>query len=159
MNSPKILDKEQFDQVFSSLRAQGKSVVFTNGCFDILHPGHIAYLAEAKSLGSILVVGINSDDSVKRLKGESRPINNFYFRSQMLAGLESVNYVLEFTEDTPLNLIKKVIPSVLVKGGDYNITNIVGADFTKCNGGTVQTITFLKGFSSSSIISKIQGLT
>jgi rfaE bifunctional protein nucleotidyltransferase chain/domain len=159
MKSSKILDKEQFDQVFTSLKAQGKSVVFTNGCFDILHPGHVAYLEEAKKLGDLLVVGINSDVSVKRLKGDSRPINDFYFRSHMLAGLESVNFVLEFTEDTPLNLITKVIPSVLVKGADYNITDIVGADFTVSNGGIVQTIAFLKGFSSSSIISKIQGLT
>jgi rfaE bifunctional protein nucleotidyltransferase chain/domain len=154
--SPDIV--EAFGTITSIIK-EGGVIVFTNGCFDILHPGHVAYLEEAKKLGDVLVVGINSDESVKRLKGKSRPINDFHFRSSMLLGLKSVDFVFKFNEDTPLSLIKSLKPSVLVKGDDYAVENIVGAEFVKSTGGKVSTIAFLNGFSSSSIISKIQGLT
>ena len=159
MSVSKILDNTTLTKTISSIKESDKTIVFTNGCFDILHPGHVAYLSEAKKLADVLIIGVNSDSSIKRLKGESRPINNFFFRSTMLSALECVTYVVEFNEDTPLNLIKSISPSILVKGDDYSIDNIVGADFIQSIGGKVTTITFLDGFSSSSIISKIQGLT
>lgn len=159
MSGEKVLNKEQLNQTIDSLKKNSKTIVFTNGCFDILHPGHVAYLEEAKLLGDVLVVGVNSDKSVKRLKGESRPINDFFFRSLMLAALESVNFVIEFNEDTPLNLIKLVSPSILVKGNDYAVKKIIGHDFVESIGGETITIPFIDGFSSSAIISKIQRLT
>jgi len=136
----------------------GSKVVFTNGCFDLLHPGHLHYLEEAKMLGDLLVVGLNSDDSVSRLKGENRPINNQNFRSRMLAGLMFVDYVIIFEEDTPLTLIKGIEPNVLVKGGDYAREEIVGFHETIMTGGIVEIIPFLEGFSSTDLIEKIQNL-
>ena len=129
--------------------------VFTNGCFDILHVGHIRYLAEARALGNKLVVGINSDDSVKRLKGESRPINSQLNRREMLLALRCVDEVVIFEEDTPLNLIKKVNPDILVKGGDWSVENIVGSDFVIGNGGKVLSLPFHEGNSTTGIIEKI----
>jgi len=134
---------------------QGK-VVFTNGCFDILHRGHITYLAQARQMGDLLVVGLNSDASVRRLKGPARPVNDEQSRALLLAALEMVDYVVLFEEDTPYNLILKVKPDLLVKGGDYAIDNIVGADFVKQRGGEVRTIPFVQGFSSSSIIDHLK---
>ncbi|MFT6747591.1 MAG: rfaE bifunctional protein nucleotidyltransferase chain/domain [Glaciecola sp.] len=159
MFTEKVLDTSSIKDTLTSITKEGKSIVFTNGCFDIMHPGHVAYLEEAKKLGDILIIGINSDESIKRIKGNSRPINDFFFRSSMLAALESVNYVLKFDENTPLHLIKLIKPAVLVKGDDYSIENIVGGQFVKSIGGKVCTIAFLPGYSSSAIISKIQGLT
>lgn len=159
MSADKVFSAIQISEALSKLNSNKKVVVFTNGCFDLLHPGHVAYLEEAKKLGDVLVVGINSDESIKRIKGNSRPINDFNFRSKMLAALASVNYVIEFTEDTPLKLIESISPSVLVKGDDYNISQIVGGEFVRSIGGSVKTISFLEGFSSTSIISKIRGLT
>lgn len=135
-----------------------KKVVFTNGCFDLLHPGHIHYLEKAKSFGDILIVGLNSDESIKRLKGVNRPINNVEFRVQMLAGLSSVDFIIIFESNTPLELITSIKPDVLIKGGDYTIDKIVGANETQKNGGAVMIIPFLKGYSSTSIIEKIQKL-
>ncbi len=135
-----------------------KKVVFTNGCFDLLHPGHIHYLEKAKSFGDILIVGLNSDESIKRLKGVNRPINNVDFRVQMLAGLSSVDFIIIFESNTPLELITSIKPDVLIKGGDYTIDKIVGANETQKNGGAVMIIPFLKGYSSTSIIEKIQKL-
>lgn len=159
MSADKVFSAIQLSEALSKLNSNKKVVVFTNGCFDLLHPGHVTYLEEAKKLGDVLVVGINSDESIKRIKGNSRPINDFNFRSKMLAALASVNYVIEFTEDTPLKLIESISPSVLVKGDDYNISQIVGGEFVRSIGGSVKTISFLEGFSSTSIISKIRGLT
>ena len=132
----------------------GKSVVFTNGCFDILHVGHVTYLQKAKDLGDILVVGLNSDDSVRRLKGESRPINNESDRREVLLALRSVDFVAVFEEDTPLDLIKAIKPDILVKGGDYTVDTIVGADFVIENGGKVEVIPLVEGKSTTSIIER-----
>lgn len=135
---------------------KGYKVVFTNGCFDILHAGHIAYLKEAKKLGNVLVIGVNTDESVKRLKGNSRPINTLEDRLTLLSALESVDYVVPFDEDTPLELIKKVGPDVLVKGGDYQIDTIVGAREVLERGGEVQSLPFIAGKSTTRMIEKMQ---
>lgn len=135
---------------------KGKKIVFTNGCFDILHRGHVTYLAEAKKLGDLLVIGLNSDASVKRLKGESRPINTETDRQFVLSQLKSVDFVEIFTEDTPLNLILKIQPKVLVKGGDWKIDQIVGAREVIQSGGEVFSLNFVDGYSTTSIIHKIQ---
>ena len=139
-----------------SLHDKGLKLVVTNGCFDILHRGHITYLAKARQLGEILVVGLNSDDSVRRLKGPERPVNDEVARAQVLAALEIVDYVVLFEEDTPYNIIVKVKPDLLVKGGDYKIENIVGADFVQQRGGQVLTIPFVDGFSTTSIIDHLK---
>lgn len=133
----------------------GKKIVFTNGCFDILHRGHVTYLNEAKKLGDLLVVGVNSDASVKRLKGPDRPINNEIDRSYVLSQLKSVDFTEIFTEDTPLNLILKVRPLILVKGGDWKIDQIVGAKEVVSWGGEVYSLNFVDGYSTTSVIQKI----
>jgi rfaE bifunctional protein nucleotidyltransferase chain/domain len=135
---------------------KGKKIVFTNGCFDILHRGHVTYLSEAKKLGDLLVVGVNSDASVKRLKGAERPINKEQDRQYVLSQLKAVDFVEIFTEDTPLNLILKVKPKVLVKGGDWKIDQIVGAKEVIQDGGDVFSLKFVDGYSTTSIIHKIQ---
>lgn len=133
-----------------------KRIVFTNGCFDILHRGHVTYLAEARKLGDLLVVGLNSDESVKRLKGPERPINNERDRQYVLSQLKPVDFVEIFSEDTPLNLILKVRPKVLVKGGDWKIDQIVGSSEVLASGGDVFSLNFVNGYSTTSIIHKIQ---
>ena len=140
----------------NALKLHQQKIVFTNGCFDVLHFGHVHYLLEAKKLGDILVVGLNSDNSVRRLKGLARPINGEKERAFVLAALSCVDYVVLFEEDTPENLIKIVQPDVLVKGGDYAIDQIVGADFVMQNGGTVTTIPFVEGYSSTQIIEQLK---
>ncbi len=135
---------------------QDKTIVFTNGCFDILHRGHVEYLNEAKSLGDILFIGMNSDQSVKRLKGDSRPINNQDDRKYVLENLKCVDYVEIFDEDTPYELIKAVVPNILVKGGDWSVEQIVGSDIVLENGGTVQSLKFVEGLSTTNTIQKIQ---
>lgn len=134
---------------------QNKKIVFTNGCFDILHPGHVTYLNEAKALGDVLVVGINSDASVKRLKGESRPVNNELDRKFVLENLKAVDFVEIFSEDTPLNLILKVKPNILTKGGDWKVEQIVGGKEVVGWGGEVQSLTLVPNKSTSNIIAKI----
>lgn len=136
---------------------EDKKIVFTNGCFDILHLGHVEYLNEAKSLGDKLVVAINSDSSVKRLKGEDRPVNNENDRASMLLNLKAVDCVVIFDEDTPLEMIKLISPDLLVKGGDWKINQIVGSDFVIQNGGEVKSLTFKDGYSTSNIIKTLQG--
>jgi D-glycero-beta-D-manno-heptose 1-phosphate adenylyltransferase len=136
-------------------RGQGKKIVFTNGCFDLLHIGHVRYLAEAQKLGDVLVVGVNSDASVKRLKGPQRPLQNENDRSEILASLKSVDYSVIFTEDTPENLIKAVKPDVLVKGGDWSIDKIVGGSFVQSYGGQVCSLSFVEGKSTTKIIEKM----
>lgn len=150
----KIVAQEFF--VRNEERLHQQKIVFTNGCFDILHRGHITYLAQARQMGDLLVVGLNSDASVRRLKGPERPVNDEQSRALLLAALEMVDYVVLFEEDTPYNLILKVKPDLLVKGGDYDIDNIVGADFVRQRGGEVRTIPFVQGFSSSSIIDHLK---
>ena len=135
---------------------QGKKIVFTNGCFDILHRGHVTYLNEAKKLGDLLVLGVNSDASVKRLKGVDRPINKESDRAFVLSQLKSVDFTEIFTEDTPLSLILKIKPKVLVKGGDWKIDQIVGAREVIADGGEVFSLNFVDGYSTTSIIHKIQ---
>lgn len=135
---------------------KGKRIVFTNGCFDILHRGHVTYLAEARKLGDLLVVGVNADASVKRLKGPERPINKEDDRQYVLSQLKSVDFVEIFHEDTPLNLILKVKPKILVKGGDWKIDQIVGAKEVLADGGDVFSLNFVDGYSTTSIIHKIQ---
>ena len=135
---------------------EGKRIVFTNGCFDILHRGHVTYLAEARKLGDLLIVGLNSDASVKRLKGPERPINNEADRLYVLSQLKSVDFVEIFTDDTPLELIKKINPKVLVKGGDWKIDQIVGGKEVIANGGDVFSLNFVDGYSTTNIIHKIQ---
>jgi rfaE bifunctional protein nucleotidyltransferase chain/domain len=137
-------------------KSEGKKVVFTNGVFDLLHIGHITYLSKAAELGDKLIIGLNSDASVKRIKGESRPVNEQNSRAALLASFFFVDAVVVFGEDTPLDLITTLMPDVLIKGADYSIENIVGAKEIIANGGEVKTITFVEGYSSTSIIKKIQ---
>ena len=137
-------------------KSEGKKVVFTNGVFDLVHIGHLTYLSKAAELGDKLIIGLNSDSSVKRIKGESRPINDQNSRAALLASFFFVDAVVLFEEDTPLNLISTLLPDVLIKGADYSIENIVGAKEVIANGGEVKTITFVDGYSSTSIIQKIQ---
>ncbi|MFO7897346.1 MAG: D-glycero-beta-D-manno-heptose 1-phosphate adenylyltransferase [Candidatus Cloacimonadales bacterium] len=136
-------------------KRENQRVVFTNGCFDILHAGHVQYLQAARALGDLLVVGLNSDASVRRLKGSSRPINSQEDRALVLAALSSVDYVFIFEEDTPYKLIQKIKPDILVKGGDWQISEIVGSDLVLARGGEVKSLLFVPGKSSSSIIEKI----
>src|SRR5262245_29421685 len=139
----------------SSLQREGKRVVFTNGCFDLLHPGHIYTLTQAKTLGDVLVVAINSDASVKRLKGERRPILNQDERAVMLSALSVVDYVTIFAEDTPLEVIRLLLPDVLVKGGDWGADAIVGKDVVEASGGKVVPIPYQTGFSTTDIIERV----
>ena len=139
----------------TSWKQNGEKIVFTNGCFDILHSGHIQYLYEASTLGDKLVVGLNSDESVKRLKGENRPVKSQQCRADILAALEFVDMVVVFEEDTPEKLIRDILPDVLVKGGDWEISAIVGSDIVLANGGTVKSLDYLKGYSSTAIIERI----
>ena len=135
---------------------KNKKIVFTNGCFDILHKGHVTYLSEAKKLGDLLVIGLNSDASVKRLKGPERPINNELDRQYVMSQLKPVDFVEIFTEDTPLKLILKVKPKVLVKGGDWKIDQIVGGKEVIQSGGEVFSLNFVDGYSTTALINKIQ---
>lgn len=153
----KILDDAGLNRLLTLSRIQSKKIVFTNGCFDILHKGHADYLAKAKSYGDILVLGLNADVSVKKLKGANRPINSQDARAFLLASFHVVDAVILFEEETPYELIKKVNPDVLVKGADYKPENIVGADIVKANGGTIVTVEFLQGYSTTTIINKLSG--
>ena len=137
-------------------KKDSKKIVFTNGCFDILHVGHIRYLSEAKSLGDILVIGINSDKSVKELKGPSRPINSLSDRALILSELRYVDYVISFEEQTPLELIKIIMPDILVKGGDYTVETVVGSSEVIHSGGQVKLLQFHEGYSSTNYIDKIK---
>ena len=148
-------DKSQLAEKLKSIRVN-KKIVFTNGCFDLLHIGHIRYLKEARSKGDFLVVALNSDASVRRLKGSTRPIQNELDRSEILAALEAVDATLIFEEDTPEAIIKFLKPDILVKGGDWKISQIVGGDFVQSYGGQVLSLVFIDGKSTTSIVSKIE---
>ncbi len=152
----KIVSRLEAAKTILTWQAQGQQVVFTNGCFDLLHKGHIHYLCEAASLGQKLVLGVNSDASVQILKGPSRPINSEESRAAMLACLFFVDLVVVFNEETPEILIHTISPNILVKGGDYAINNIVGAEHVLANGGKVLALSFIDGFSSTDIINKIK---
>ncbi len=155
MFESKLKDKRSLRKIINGLHSQGKRVVFTNGCFDILHYGHAKYLELAKSKADILVVAVNSDTSVRSLKGPARPLVSQGFRAKMVAALESVDYVVIFPEETPLEIIKSLKPDVLVKGGDWQEDKIVGADFVKSRGGRVYSLKFVRGFSTTNLIEKI----
>ncbi len=151
----KIYSLEKLQQIIAEWKQAGDKIVFTNGCFDILHLGHIDYLEKAAEKGDRLVIGLNTDASVRKLKGEKRPINNEYARSRVLAALGFVDAVVSFAEDTPYELIRTVQPTTLVKGSDYLAENIVGADIVISNGGSVETIDLVDGYSTTDIISKL----
>ena len=142
--------------IIDSWKSNNKSIVFTNGCFDLIHIGHVLYLEEAKSLGDILIVGINSDLSVGRLKGKNRPIKDQYNRSHILAALASVELVILFEEDDPLNLITEIMPNILVKGGDWSPDQIIGSDVVISNGGSAKSLKFIDGYSTTLIEQKIR---
>jgi rfaE bifunctional protein nucleotidyltransferase chain/domain len=152
----KIQDLLSLKNLVKRWQTEGNKVVFTNGVFDLLHIGHITYLAKSAELGDKLVIGLNSDSSVKRIKGEDRPVNDQNNRAALLAALFFVDAVVVFEDDTPLNLITALLPDILVKGADYSIENIVGAPEVIANGGEVKTINFVEGYSSTSIIEKIR---
>lgn len=156
--SDKILLRDQVREKVKAWHSDREKVVFTNGCFDIVHVGHVDYLEKARHLGDRLIVGLNTDDSVRTLKGKDRPINDEISRARVLAALTFVDAVVLFSEDTPYELIKELTPDILVKGSDYLAENIVGADIVISNGGKVETIEFVSGFSTSNIISKIKKL-
>jgi D-beta-D-heptose 7-phosphate kinase/D-beta-D-heptose 1-phosphate adenosyltransferase len=151
-----VFDEDELMQLVRECKERGESLVMTNGCFDIIHPGHVQYLKEAKTLGHRLLVAVNSDESVSRLKGPSRPINPLDHRMAVLAGLESVDWVVAFTEDTPERLITKVLPSILVKGGDYKIEEIAGGEAVMDAGGEVIVLSFKDNCSTSAIVKRIQ---
>ncbi|MCX7821090.1 MAG: bifunctional D-glycero-beta-D-manno-heptose-7-phosphate kinase/D-glycero-beta-D-manno-heptose 1-phosphate adenylyltransferase HldE [Brevinematales bacterium] len=150
----KLLSLDELLIVLDDLKKKGKRIVFTNGCFDILHRGHISYLFEAKRLGDVLVIGLNSDFSVKRLKGETRPINNEFDRALLLSALEMVDYIVLFNEDTPYEILSKIKPDILVKGGDYKPEQVVGREFAK----ETIILNFIDGYSTTSIINKAGGI-
>lgn len=152
----KIFTTEALKRQLAVWRFQEKKIVFTNGCFDILHLGHIDYLSKAKDLGKILIVGVNSDNSVRRIKGKNRPITNELSRSTIIASLHFVDAVVLFDEDTPYELIKLVQPDVLVKGSDYKPEEIVGYDIVTAKGGEIKTIDFLPGYSTTAIEKRIR---
>ena len=151
----KILDKDGLAQWLDDCRKNGKKIVFSNGCFDILHRGHVEYLSKAAAFGDVMVIGLNTDASVRRLKGPSRPVNDEKARAFVLAGLECVTAVVLFDEDTPYNLIKTVQPDVLVKGSDYKPEDIVGYDIVMAKGGKVVTVDLVEGFSTTRTIEKM----
>jgi rfaE bifunctional protein nucleotidyltransferase chain/domain len=150
----KMFDLETFGRMRETWEFLDHKIVFTNGCFDIIHRGHIEYLAKASDLGDILVVGLNTDNSVKRIKGDNRPINDQQARAMVLAAMKFVSAIVLFDEDTPYELIKIARPHVLVKGSDYTEENIVGADIVKENGGEIVTVDLVPGFSTTGIIDK-----
>ena len=151
----KIICQKDLSNLILKWREENQKIVFTNGCFDLLHLGHVDYLAKAKDLGDRLIIGVNTDSSVKRLKGENRPLQDENSRLHILAALHSVDAVVLFDEDTPYELIKKIQPDILVKGADYKIENIVGYDIVTSRGGSVKTIEFIEGYSTTNIEQRI----
>ena len=152
----KIQPRKALASIIASWRLTGQRIVFTNGCFDILHYGHISYLARARDLGDRLILGLNSDSSVSKLKGPERPVNKEHARAMMLASLHVVDAITVFDEDTPLELLRLFKPDVLVKGGDYTVDTVVGADLILNNGGKVELLPFEEGFSTTSLIQKMK---
>jgi D-beta-D-heptose 7-phosphate kinase/D-beta-D-heptose 1-phosphate adenosyltransferase len=153
----KLCSAQQLVKEVAKLKSMGKTVVMTNGCFDILHPGHIEYLERARALGDVLVLALNSDRSVRQLKGEGRPVNPLPTRARMLGALSCVDMVTEFDEETPEALIASVLPNILVKGGDYQVDQIAGAKQVQAAGGQVLVLDFLEGHSTTHLIEKIKG--
>lgn len=152
----KIIDIKNIETHLTDWSLKKQKIVFTNGCFDILHRGHVEYLAQAANHGDVLVIGVNTDSSVKRIKGETRPVQDEYARAILLASLSFVTAIVLFDDDTPYNLIKRIQPDVLIKGSDYSIKDIVGSDIVMAKGGKVITIDFIEGYSTTSIIEKLK---
>lgn len=155
MKSGSVMLAKRLAPLLAELQKSGKKVVFTNGCFDLLHPGHVSYLAAARALGDLLVIGLNSDVSVRRLKGERRPIMSEGARSQLLAALACVDYVTIFDEDDPYQLISLLEPDILVKGGDWDTGSIVGRDLVEARGGKVYSLPFVDEYSTTAIVEEI----
>jgi D-beta-D-heptose 7-phosphate kinase/D-beta-D-heptose 1-phosphate adenosyltransferase len=151
-----VVTEEQLLLAIEDARASGERLVFTNGCFDIIHAGHVGYLEEARKQGDRLIVAVNSDASIRQLKGNGRPINPLDRRMAVLAGLEAVDWVVPFSEDTPERLLRRVKPDVLVKGGDYREDQVVGGSIVKVYGGTVKVLSFFDNCSTTSIVNKIR---
>src|ERR671914_236463 len=158
MGGKVILDRGELRRVRAELRGAGRRLVFTNGCFDILHVGHVRYLAAARALGDALLVAVNSDPSVRALKGPGRPVMNEEERAEMLAALSSVNFVTVFDEDSPRRLISQLLPDVLVKGGDYALDEIHGRDEVEAAGGRVLALPFVEGASTTGIIERVKAV-
>ena len=154
----KILERDVAARRVNGWRVKGEKIVFTNGCFDLVHLGHISYLEEARSLGDRLVIGLNTDRSVQQLKGPRRPVLNENDRARLLAALECTDLIVLFEEETPYELIKALVPDILIKGGDYEPDTIVGADVVRENGGEVRVLPFVSGYSTTSLIKRIQEL-
>lgn len=154
----KITDEEELKYTLSHYRFKGQEIVFTNGCFDLLHRGHVEYLLEASELGDVMIVGLNSDNSVRKLKGPGRPLQDENSRALILASLSFVDHIILFDEDTPINLIKFVQPDILVKGGDYDPEEIVGSDVVMARGGKVKVIRYIPGFSTTGLIEKLRSV-
>jgi D-beta-D-heptose 7-phosphate kinase/D-beta-D-heptose 1-phosphate adenosyltransferase len=152
----KLLTLSELKRRIKRARGSGKRVVFTNGCFDLIHPGHVRYLRAAKRLGDVLVVALNSDDSIRRLKGRGRPLVPARDRCEGVAALEMVDYVTVFSDDTPYQLINALQPDILVKGGDWPPDQIVGADLVRARGGTVRSLPFARGYSTTTLVKKVQ---
>lgn len=152
----KLIEKEKLDNIIKKLKSENKKIVFTNGCFDILHAGHVRYLKESKKFGDILIVGLNSDISVKKIKGESRPINSEMDRAEVLAGLEAVNYIVLFDETSPVKLLEEIKPDIYTKGADYTVETLPEAKTVLSYGGKIEFIKFLEGRSTTKIIDKIK---
>ncbi len=150
----KIKKQEELSSILSILRFKEKTIVFTNGCFDIIHRGHVEYLSKARNYGDFMIVGLNTDQSVKRLKGESRPVQDETSRSIILAAFSFVDLVVLFNEDTPYNIINLIKPDILVKGADYKESDIIGYDIVVRNGGKIKTIELSEGYSTSNIVRK-----
>ena len=156
MHCNKIKTLPGLTKALKKLKAKNKTIVFTNGCFDILHVGHVEYLSKAKSSGDILIIGLNSDKSVRKLKGKKRPVVSQGNRAKVLSALSFVDFVVIFNDLTPIDLIKRIKPDVLVKGGDWKIKDIVGSDFVISRGGKVKSLRYVKGFSTRGLIKKIK---
>jgi rfaE bifunctional protein nucleotidyltransferase chain/domain len=152
----KIVSAQDLSEIMKKKQQQGEKFAFSNGCFDLVHQGHIDYLSKSRDLADYLVIGLNTDDSVRRLKGSHRPINDEYSRALMLASFLFVDYVVMFSEDTPYNLIKTLQPDILIKGSDYKVEDIVGYDIVVGRGGKVVTLDFIPGFSTTLIEKKIK---
>lgn len=155
----KIVTLDEAKQIVAEWKTASEKIVFTNGCFDIIHKGHVSYLAKARDLGTKLILGLNTDESVKRLKGANRPVKELESRALTVASFEYIDLVIPFSEDTPQKVISTLLPDVLVKGGDYKIDDIVGAKEVTANGGTVQTIDFVDGFSTTNYFKKLKDST
>jgi len=152
----KIISRQELPQIIEQIKLQNKKIVFSNGCFDLVHRGHVEYLAKAADLADVFILGLNTDASVSRLKGPSRPLQDEKARAILMAGFSFIDYVVHFDEDTPLELITEIQPDVLVKGNDYKIEDVVGYDIVQRKGGTVQTIEVTEGYSTSIIVDKIK---